>query len=624
MRRSRLVVVSLPRLLMRGRPKSAFWINSKVQFPKKWNCRICNNRYFSSTSHDEDSPESDKFNIDLMNLKTQRKIKEKSEEYEELLKQEFGEDAENVREYLQNFPGFLKSDMDTEVEDTFKESDERLEQNEYVWRERLRLHQREKDKTSNLMMALNAKHRAEFKENEFCDEFSVGAGELCNIDPAEKRKIFTHGLAGKPAENVFDSTGYYTFLYRLPAMKIIAELEKRAKSGFVDNTANKAFALTGLTGSGRSFMLNSIVYWAGRNDWLTITVPFFKRALGVHDNTEYLVKNAQGNLWDTPEATREFLEGMTHQEKLHQIKMKGTYVDGIDYRVFQVVADGNKGSRGISDLDRSEIEEEDEEEDQEEYNESHPKDEETRSSNISIDMEKLSEFLEQDGITLADLVAYGLENPRYTSEVLKLFFRELNLVTEFPVLVAVDDYNYIFGDSGFADPEGLTSSGLYHRPLPSKRILLGHLLSPESLQLNNGNKIFAFTGDRFSRVKLQKAETALRDQEEGVQVSYVQNFNLVENALFMEALNRIGYTRHPYSAGTRKYVQLLTQGNARELMALTWQWRNFGSRNDDPPHHIKVPGENDAEGYFGSDEFDGEFQLQDGEQEQDFEQEETY
>lgn len=59
-----------------------------------------------------------------------------------------------------------------------------------------------------------------------------------------------------------------------------------------------------------------------------------------------------------------------------------------------------------------------------------------------------------EGKTLFDLVEFGSALEAYAADAVVHFRRELSLVEEFPVLLAVDDYNAIYNQSvNFADPE---------------------------------------------------------------------------------------------------------------------------------------------------------------------------
>ena len=65
--------------------------------------------------------------------------------------------------------------------------------------------------------------------------------------------------------------------------------------------------------------------------------------------------------------------------------------------------------------------------------------------------DEFNQFNELSGTTLLDLVRLGIhcENP---TEVFMSFRAELNLVTKFPVLIAVDDINCLHGPTAFVKP----------------------------------------------------------------------------------------------------------------------------------------------------------------------------
>jgi len=76
--------------------------------------------------------------------------------------------------------------------------------------------------------------------------------------------------------------------------------------------------------------------------------------------------------------------------------------------------------------------------------------------------------------TLLDLVSYGIENKAFSCDVVQLLRRELSVVTEFPVLVAVDDYNAFLSNSSFSNP---LSKRFKAEILPASKLTLAHTFS---------------------------------------------------------------------------------------------------------------------------------------------------
>jgi len=167
-----------------------------------------------------------------------------------------------------------------------------------------------------------------------------------------------------------------------------------------------------------------------------------------------------------------------------------------------------------------------------------------------------------EGKTLFDLVEFGSALEAYAADAVVHFRRELSLVEEFPVLLAVDDYNALYNYSvNFADPE----SRRYSKDmLAGRNFTLARLFFDGHVDhgLINGAFVGALTEEH-------KIEQFMEDTKEH-ETTWVNipPYTRKEFDTIVEHYNRSGAT-NPISKKSRDYIYQLCSGFGREVWRIT-------------------------------------------------------
>lgn len=156
--------------------------------------------------------------------------------------------------------------------------------------------------------------------------------------------------------------------------------------------------LHGLRGCGKSAVLQEVVYWARRNNWLVFNIK--SGLLWIAGGSMLEKSTVFENCWDQPKVAVSMLSYFmdAHQDKLKEIKCRTEFTVGSfdstedKYFFFCVYAFA-------------------------------------------------------DARTLFDLVEYGAALNEYASTVVYHLKKELERVIEYPVLIAIDDYNELYSYS---------------------------------------------------------------------------------------------------------------------------------------------------------------------------------
>lgn len=166
-----------------------------------------------------------------------------------------------------------------------------------------------------------------------------------------------------------------------------------------------------------------------------------------------------------------------------------------------------------------------------------------------------------EGSTLFDLVEYGAALHEYACDVVVLFKKELERVIEYPVLIAIDDYNSMYNyNQRFRDPEctHFLPRKLRNRNLTLTRIFMDSHLDPK---LVNGTMIGAVSREPSYR----HFEPEEHKNEDWIEVPAFSDY---ETAKVFEHYERTGYVMTRTSSGTREVVRQLTSGQGHEI----WKW----------------------------------------------------
>ncbi|GBG85838.1 hypothetical protein CBR_g40648 [Chara braunii] len=186
------------------------------------------------------------------------------------------------------------------------------------------------------------------------------------------------------------------------------------------------FLLDGPVGSGKSVALATAVHWARASGWLVFYVPSGRDWI----KGGFFQKHAQTNLWDTPVAAKNALQGLmnSHEDLLAALPLKVPEpipVETIPTRPGRLgpaqsgePANENEGASG------------------------------------SGAGEEIS-----GGGSLRDLVSRGLKMTQANALVscVVRVRKELSQVTDVPVLIAIDEFNSWFGYSDYQESRGPSS-----------------------------------------------------------------------------------------------------------------------------------------------------------------------
>eukprot|EP01116_Phalansterium_solitarium_P021453 TRINITY_DN6672_c0_g1_i2.p1 TRINITY_DN6672_c0_g1~~TRINITY_DN6672_c0_g1_i2.p1 ORF type:complete len:625 (+),score=176.50 TRINITY_DN6672_c0_g1_i2:17-1891(+) len=220
----------------------------------------------------------------------------------------------------------------------------------------------------------------------------------------------------------------FPFLVRKSAARLASWLEKAAASGFMNSKIKPYITLTGARGSGKSTALTQLVIWARQNNWIVVFIP----------DARYWVKGErieesqyEDGMWDQNLIAAEFAGHMlaAHREQLKTLPLR-----------------------------------------------------------LPVDLLNFDTTKQK---TLADLLEYAVKDKESNNtDAIVHFRKELNLVTEFPVLIAVDGINVLFNNSPYGDP--LSDSKLIIPPLPAQKLMLTRIFSDfDSHGLANGMYVTA-------------------------------------------------------------------------------------------------------------------------------------
>jgi len=158
-------------------------------------------------------------------------------------------------------------------------------------------------------------------------------------------------------------------------------------------------------------------------------------------------------------------------------------------------------------------------------------------------------------------VKFGGSSFKYSGDVFFHFKAELNLVTEFPVLIAIDDYNCLFHPSeAFYDPD--SKKFFPERIIPYKKLRLSTLLADwRSTGLLNGTVICTLSSTIVpTRTFFEKYK-----QIHGKHFLEVPPYTLEEFFIAMKNYKSAGYIQD-LPKGNDLYLYHLTDGRPSDLL----------------------------------------------------------
>eukprot|EP01132_Coremiostelium_polycephalum_P001387 gene1387-1753_t len=300
----------------------------------------------------------------------------------------------------------------------------------------------------------------------------------------------------KVLKDQFNMVGNRTTLLRPATFKVIEWLGRMKQQNFLKNSINDyCRVLDGRPGTGKTVTLAQIAFWANQQGWLVVKLPDANTFI----NGGILTKFEPNPLiFEHNDTIQPFLEQFVENnaDKLKQIKLKTK---------FKIQETG---------------------------------------------------FISSPDKTLFDL----LETIKFeaTSDIFYHFKKEINAVTEFPVLVAIDGYNYYLRTCEFGDMFDPASTP---GTLPADRLIGPHLFKNITQHsLTNGVVVASLSNE--------KPKPEVYDTVPKSCFIEVEKFSLYELRLFINFLVESGYYPTAPATETIQYIYQMASGNPRECWKL--------------------------------------------------------
>jgi len=280
------------------------------------------------------------------------------------------------------------------------------------------------------------------------------------------------------------------------------ELNRQRQNNFLQSKGGRPLFIDGLNGSGKSVALAHAVIYARATGWLVLYVPEAYQFV-----SKYRIKPSQTRKWiyDLHEGAAVLMENFrrSHHDKLGKIKMKGTLP-----RIDELQA----------------------------FNDSQTK-----------------------NTTLLDLIDFGItcDNP---SEVFVALRNELDSVTEYPVLIAVDEINCLMGNTGFMKPVGMRESKI-HWADGSEISVIRCLNRPDKTTMVNGTFIGALSTRRSVKAFHKQISKEVFDQCKMTVTSYSYEEYRRRLSRFVET----GDLFYPPSTITEQYIYQVCSGRPKHV-----------------------------------------------------------
>jgi len=327
----------------------------------------------------------------------------------------------------------------------------------------------------------------------FADK-KVWVGDHFPLGAEQIGKYVPEGHASLVAEIEHEEMGHEQVMARSNLHQLVQELERQRSTGFSRKQGARSIIFDGEDGVGKSTMLTQLVYWARSNGWLVLFVPDGKVLTGWM--TIKRSKMFPGK-YDQPEVAEALLHTLlaAHGEQLEQLPVRSPLPKSVREQEFS-------------------------------------------------------------GKNWRELAQFGVEYEGVAADVLSLFRLDLNSVTEFPVLVVVDDYNLVFGNSFYPDMDD-TSKGVPRLPC-DKLSLVSTLNDPTSLGLANGTLVAATDRRLGTRAMRAKGIPAELFQE-------FEPYSMTEFLRHFDFYKELGWIKQDVSSESLNYIYRYTNGHALEV-----------------------------------------------------------
>eukprot|EP01122_Echinamoeba_exundans_P011702 TRINITY_DN4747_c0_g2_i2.p1 TRINITY_DN4747_c0_g2~~TRINITY_DN4747_c0_g2_i2.p1 ORF type:complete len:612 (-),score=130.75 TRINITY_DN4747_c0_g2_i2:108-1943(-) len=236
---------------------------------------------------------------------------------------------------------------------------------------------------------------------------SKNVGKYLRLTDRDLAKFLPEGMGGHIQAREFQSTQDKALLIRQAVIDAIQQLQKAEQNAFARSLAPAPPLFVGEKGSGKSAALAQVVLWARKSGWLVLYMPSGMDVTAGGDFIEKSSRKGETTIWDDPSTSFKILNNFL---TAHAEKLKEVPIK------------------------------------------------------TKFTLGKLQ------ATTLFDLVEYGAALPQFSAAAYHHLRAELARVTEFPVLLACDDYNMYYDFSRhFADPE---SPAFKKEMLPARQLAI--------------------------------------------------------------------------------------------------------------------------------------------------------
>ncbi|EGG13270.1 hypothetical protein DFA_11031 [Cavenderia fasciculata] len=258
--------------------------------------------------------------------------------------------------------------------------------------------------------------------------------QILSISKEQWDKCIGSDNISKELQSHFDRVGVNkdrSTLLRQPTFQVIEWLNRMKSQNFIKQSkSDYAMLVDGKKGSGKSVVLSQLAFWAKQQGWFVFYIPSCYKFIHT------------GTLSPFPENPMLFEQNELSTEVLNRmLTVNGEMMKKINLKTkFRI---------------------------------------------------QLNNFRSTPDKTLYDLASSSLEE--CSSEVLYHFKRELDCVTEFPVLILLDGYNHFDRVSEYGD---MYDVGTNFYTLPTDRLLASNLFKPlHNHTLSNGVVVASSTDD---------------------------------------------------------------------------------------------------------------------------------
>jgi small subunit ribosomal protein S29 len=358
----------------------------------------------------------------------------------------------------------------------------------------------------------------------------------------ELMNLLPEGLAGELPRDIFlmpSRTRDIGIMYRKITNEVINQLTLLESQKSMNKSG---WLLEGKRGVGKSSVLNSVVSWARKQgNWIVLFEPFGSRFGKEIAN----IKRSSCGVYLQNELSRQLLErfivsnrGLLEEVPINQafygrLGIDSSQVETIE-RVYLPLIE--KAVAEKKDLTLSE------------------RVREVNRLRRSLTVPSLESKLTQPS-SLLELCEFGINNLPYATQAAGELMNQLKVQDNFPVLVAVDEFNELFVVSEYVSSR--YDNTIFNGYIPSYHLSLARMLCRwDGHEFKRGVKLYATTWARRNRRQFNPSILGIKEEE----IKQVRNFTKNEFRNYL-AYQHLTGTSHRFPQAKLDYFYMLTQGN---------------------------------------------------------------